>query len=359
MTNSKSDLVVDADTHFWQPIEIWQDHIDSAHRASIMDFIEHNALKPDTSNVPGMKQAAEAARRLPADDPVARLEWMDSEEIDVCIIFPSFMNTLCYAPDPDVAAAACRGLNRWAAEFARHAPTRLKPCMVLPWYFPERALEEFEVARELGLDIAFVSPTPSVERNWSDPALDPVWGALERSDTALMFHEFTRLPAGSTHTIVARSTYTFPMKYLCGHTVELQLGLMDMVLGGVLDRFPKLRLGFVEGHAAWLPGWLDMLDTAWERPVLSKARGDADPGLLPSELFRRQGFVVAFPEDRALDVVIERVGPQVLLLSTDYPHPNATYNLIKRFDSSYPMIGDDDRRRALGGNAARIFGLDT
>jgi predicted TIM-barrel fold metal-dependent hydrolase len=230
--------------------------------------------------------------------------------------------------------------------------------MVLPWNFPDRAVEEFDVARELGLEIAYASPTPAHERRWSDPALDPLWAAMERAGVVLTLHEFTRFPNGS-HPVVARPTYTYQMRYLCGHTVELQLSLMDLVLGGVFSRFPDLRVGFVEGHVAWLPGWLDMLDTAWERPIFQdKHDPSMSPAVLPSDLFRRQGFVVAFPQDRGIDSVVERVGAHTVMLCTDYPHANATYGLITSFDSRYPHVSDEVRQRLLGLNAAEIYRVD-
>jgi predicted TIM-barrel fold metal-dependent hydrolase len=354
--SARNALVVDADTHFWQPIDIWKEFIDPAQRQNVVSYIESHDLFPKaTLSLHGARESF----LINADDTDERLAWMNSEAIDACIIYPSGMNTLVYVPDPDLAAAACRGLNRWAAQFADADRDRLKPCMVLPWFYPERAVEELEVAVGLGLEVAFASPTPYLQRRWSDPALDCVWQALQDAGVVMTFHEFTRLSSETTQP-VARPTYTLPMMYLCGHTVEIQLSVMDLILGGVFSRFPQLPFGFAEGHAAWLPGWLQMLDTAWERPIFVRTRieaGFAPDAPTPSELFQRQGFVVAFPEDKGLDQVIELIGPQCLMLSTDYPHANATYGLVKRFDETYPNVSNKIRAQALGGNAQRIFGL--
>ncbi|WP_417620267.1 amidohydrolase family protein [Parasphingorhabdus sp.] len=357
MLNQKSQaLVVDCDTHFWQPLQLWESYIDEEYRDAIRQVIDTSELVPAAARV----RVEEAMKIKGGDYPEERIEWMDEEGIDVCIIYPTTMAFLCYHEDIDIAAAACRGLNRWAAEFAKAAPDRLLPCMVLPWYDPARALEEFHIAHELGLKVAFSTPTPSLERRWSDPDYDVLWQALQDKDVVMTFHEFTRVP-GTASSLVARASYKdqYPMMYLCGHTVEIQLSMMDLLLGGVCDRFPKLKIGFVEAHAAWLQGWLEMLDSVWERPLTAQARiesGNAD-ALSPSDLFRRQCYVVAFPDDRGLDLLVERVGSQVVTLGSDYPHPQTTYGLVELFDASYDQFDEQVRRDVLGESAARFFGL--
>jgi hypothetical protein len=57
------------------------------------------------------------------------------------------------------------------------------------------------------------------------------------------------------------------MLSLCGRVVEAELALMDIILGGVLHRFPKLRVGFAEAFVAWLPSWLALMDHMWERSM--------------------------------------------------------------------------------------------
>jgi predicted TIM-barrel fold metal-dependent hydrolase len=347
-------LVVDADTHFQCAPATWVEHVEPCFRGQVIAYDRGVGTPPGTM---ADAIAVERAHRIPSDDPVARLTWMDAEAIDACVIYPSTASAPLSCVDDADAAAASRGLRRWAAQFADHAPERFKPCMVLPWDFPERALEEFHAAFELGLEIAYVMPTPSAERRWSDPALDPVWAAMERVGVVVAMHEFTRFADGS-QPLIARPTYTYPMRYLCGHTVELQLSVMDLILGGVFSRFPGLRFGFAEGHVAWLPGWLDMLDTAWERPIL---RDQHDPSMaddvFPSQLFRRQGFVVAFPEDRGIDEVVRRVGAHAVMLCTDYPHVNASYGLLERCQASCAGMPDGVKDRLLGANAAAVFKL--
>jgi uncharacterized protein len=377
----KPQLVVDGDTHFWQPFHLWESYLDPKHRDVVANHIDRaglDATRLATSGKSGvgtdakLVQAAtaqlEVATKIPADETDGRLKFMDSEGIDACVIYPSHMAYLAYLDDADVASSASRALNKWSAEFAAAAPGRFFPCMVLPWYHPERAVEELRFGQELGLKIAFSTPAPSVERRWSDRALDGVYGAMEAAGTVLAFHEFTHTPEGKT-SAVAKPTYAdnYSLMYLCAHTLEPLMAITDLIMGGVGDRFPTLNFGVAEAHASWLPGWLDMMDTVCERKMFRTLReSGADPSrgrsieadaLMPSEIFRRQGFLAAFPEDRAIDVLIDRVGPDVLMLSTDYPHINATYGLVEQFEKSYPDLDESAKTAALGGNAARVFGI--
>src|SRR5262249_32793320 len=137
-------------------------------------------------HVGGAQFSLDAQNIRGGDYPVERLQWMDGEGIDTCIIYCGSAANV-YNPGVDVAAAACRALNRWASDSASHAPDRLKPCMVLPWYDPNRALRELDYALSLGLRVAFATPTPTVTYRWSDPAYDPLWRALEASNVTMTF----------------------------------------------------------------------------------------------------------------------------------------------------------------------------
>jgi hypothetical protein len=181
---------------------------------------------------------------------------------------------------------------------------------------------------------------------------------MQDAGVVMTFHEFTRIP-GATSNFVARKAYKdqYAMTYLCGHTVEAMLSLMDVLLGCVCYRFPRLKIGFVEAHAAWLQGWLEMLDSAWERPMTAQQRIDAGrtDELSPSETFKRQCFITAFPNDRGLDLLVERLGSGVLTLSTDYPHPQAVYSLRSSFEKAYPEIPEQAKRDILGASMDRIL----
>jgi predicted TIM-barrel fold metal-dependent hydrolase len=355
--------IIDCDTHFWQPQELWRSFIDPSMESAVLAYDSECDPLGKGKVDPAVEAKVKERRAIAAgDDPVERLHWMDSEGIYANVIYsnPSWFS---YAADADLAAAGCRAINRWTASFADTDRDRLRPAMMLPVLFPDRALEEYRYARdELGLSVVFAAPTPHRERRWSDPTFDPLWGEIQDAGAVMTFHEFTRL-GGQDLQLVARPGYqdNYAINYLCGHTVECQLAITDMIGGGALDRFPELKVGLVEGHVAWLPGWLALMDSLWPR-ISSKfatTEGTGSLKLKPTEYFRRQCFVVAFPDDAWIEEMARYVGPETITISSDFPHPNAVSRTPLRdvLSASHEGLDDEHRELFLNGNARRIFGL--
>ncbi len=353
----------DCDTHFWQPRHLWQPYVDKEFESAVEAYDEECDPLGKGKVDPAVEAKIRERQALPgADDPVERLTWMDAESIAATVIYsnPSWFS---YAPDPDIAAAGCRAINRWIANFADTDRSRLLPAMMLPIMHPDRALAEFRYAHdELGLEVVFAAPTPHRDRRWSDPSLDPLWAAIQEAGAVMTFHEFTRL-GGEHLQLVARPAYkdSYAINYLCGHSVECQLAITDLIGGGALDRFPELRVGLVEGHVAWLPGWLALMDDLWPRISSGFASTGKTGGTLavrPTEYFRRQCFVVAFPNDAWIEEMARYVGTECITISSDFPHPNAISRtpIGPVFDTANPGIDASQRAAILSGNARRIFG---
>ena len=361
-TVERRTMVVDCDTHFRQSIRQWFPYVAERFKDPVARSWEERT-KVSFRDALGSKEGAPELPVPDSDDPIRRLEWMDEEGIDASIIYPGLSALRFDLQDPDAAAGVCRALNRWSAEFASAATDRLKPCMVLPMRYPDKAVEELRYATQaLGLNVAYVSPIPAPERRWSDPSLDPLWQEMQGSQVVLTFHEVTSAPSKDNPVMVARESYQgyYPFLYLCGHVVEMQLALMDIIGGGVLDRFPELQVGFVEAHLAWLPGWLALMDQLWPRLCSHKKEeaGTGDLSMTATEFFRRQCFITAFPDDVWMLEAARYVGEDNIVVCTDYPHPGTRYGMVSLLDQSYPDLSEDVRRKFLGGNAERIFRLN-
>jgi predicted TIM-barrel fold metal-dependent hydrolase len=354
---------MDLDTHFWQPLELWRPFIDPEHERAVVEFhLDADPLGKSTIDPEVEKKIRERQGNPAVEDPVERLRWMDGEGVYLNVVYP-YPAWFSFATDPVIAAAGCRALNRWAAWFAGHDRDRLKPAMMLPVLHPELALAEFRYAsEELGLEVVFAAPTPHRDRRWSDPAFDPLWGAMQDAGAVMMFHEFTRVDTGEMP-IVIRPCYrdSYPISYLCGHAVEAQLAVTDLIGGGALDRFPELHVGFVEAHVAWLPGWLALMDDLWPRisTRFGTTEGTGTLAHRPTEYFRRQCTIVAFPDDTWVPQVIEQVGVECLTLCSDFPHPNAVNRtpLADVFRATNPGLSAAEQDAVINGNARRLFGL--
>jgi predicted TIM-barrel fold metal-dependent hydrolase len=125
-----------------------------------------------------------------------------------------------------------------------------------------------------------------------------------------------------------------------------------MTLGGVLARFPRLKVAFLEGNGSWLPFWLWRLDEHWENPGRWEHPEVTEA---PSAYFRRQCVVSLECDERPGVQAVELCGADCFVFSTDYPHydtkfPEATARFL-----TLPLPVDA-RRKILWDNCVRLYG---
>ena len=374
---STGPTVVDTDTHYWESVDIYEDYIDPKYRAEAPRLIEDDKgrllvqvgqhVYPSAPGHAGLRRTYGSEEDMygpllegkkVSRDPAARLQFMDKEHTDVHIVFPTLaMAGFSGIDDPGLAGACARAYNRFCKDFASADPARIRNVMLLPFNHPDVAIRELEYARnECGLTSAFANPTPPGDIAWHRDRYDALWSAMEDNGVVLMFHE-SALGAGPATVGVNRYQGTHGMQYLAAHTVEPQLAMMDVILGGVTVRHPKLNIGLFEAHLAWIPGWVEMLDHVGDRYPAARP----DPELKASDLFKRQFFVSAFPDDIGLADFIERIGLENLVYSSDWPHktlPDASTQscMLDDFNDRTDLTAEQ-RTQILGPNAQRWLGL--
>ena len=136
--------------------------------------------------------------------------------------------------------------------------------------------------------------------------------------------------------------------------VELMLAVGKFCAGGVLERFPNLRVAFLEGNCSWLPWLLYRLD---ERSELRKELASEPLSLKPSEYFLRQCFISVDVDEDIVADVIRRIGDDNIVISTDYPHADSHW---PHAVDSFMAIGDlrtDSQKKILWDNCARLYGI--
>lgn len=145
----------------------------------------------------------------------------------------------------------------------------------------------------------------------------------------------------------------FSLQHACSHAMEQTLAVEAMTLGGVLARFPRLRVAFLEGNGSWLPFWLWRLDEHWANPGRYE---NPELALRPSEYFRRQCWVSVECEETPAPAAVEQCGTDCFVFSTDYPHydtkyPEATAHFLKL------PLSEEAKRKILWDNCARLYQL--
>jgi predicted TIM-barrel fold metal-dependent hydrolase len=274
----------------------------------------------------------------------------DREGIDTMVFFPSAALGLPAYDDLAFAAEFARLYNRWLAGYCRQHPGRLYGVALVPIEDVAASIPIMREARDLGL-VATMIPAVLKRRNLDHPDLEPFYAAAADLDMALGVHG-----APGIHLPMLGSE-RFD-NYLQVHCVSFPFDMMvattALVLGGTLERHPKLRVGLLESGVGWVPYFVDRLDEHVEK------RGRLTPGCkrAPRDyLARGQLYVSCEPEESAIPFAAEALGADFILFASDYPHwdsdfPNASRPLRERTD-----LTPAAKARIMGENARVFYGL--
>src|SRR2546425_1014698 len=133
-----------------------------------------------------------------------------------------------------------------------------------------------------------------------------------------------------------------------------QLAFASFAAGGVLERHPRLRCAFLEGTCGWLPWWLWRLDEAWEK---FGPGSEVQISQLPSQYFFRQCYVATDADEKVLKQVVEAVGDDTIVVSTDYPHSDGLFPRAMEEFVALEGVSDKTKAKILWDNCARLYNL--
>jgi predicted TIM-barrel fold metal-dependent hydrolase len=376
--------ILDSDMHVFEPYDLylkymnpkWGDRIPRGeprkkHGQIKFTYANGKPLRPSGTQVlaatspnpirgessPGEGEVAHRyAKPLQRDyDAVSQLEAMDEEGLDVAVLFRTFPLHCDDGLEAEYANDLCRAWNSWMADFCAENPGRLKPSALITLHDVDLAVDEtrraVEDLRAVGLSLV---PEPSNGRHIHDRYYDPLWRAAERLGVPICFH-----PAASPNQeqVVHRFKGHANEAVLINafrNPIELMLAVGSFCAGGVLERFPNLRVAFLEGNCSWLPWALYRLDERWE---LRKGYTNEPLSRKPSDYFLRQCFIsVDVEEDLVVDV-IKRLGDENVVISTDYPHADSHWpNAIHHFMGM--DVPSASRKKILWDNCARLYNVN-
>jgi uncharacterized protein len=127
-----------------------------------------------------------------------------------------------------------------------------------------------------------------------------------------------------------------------------------MIIDGVLERFPSLKIGLIELGAAWVPGWMHSMDSAAEAFRRNEERLHT-ASLKPSEYVRRQVRATPYPHEPA-GWIVQNAGAEVAMFSSDYPHVEGGRNPLKRFENSLQDCSDAEKQAFYCDNFVDLMG---
>jgi predicted TIM-barrel fold metal-dependent hydrolase len=365
--------------HIMEPMDLWEKYMDShfKHHAPrpvrvpsrgdlsllILDGKEPRANSPTLANdvrmISGRRSNVRTDEidfaRKRDFDAKSQLEAMDIEGVDVAVLFPTACLHIMTMPDmdPHLAEAICRAYNNWLYDFCQENPQRLYGAALLPPHDVSLAIREARRARkELGMVTAFLRATPLPGQTWFSIYWEALWAELEELSMPVGFHECTN--SGHYPHLERFGTNNRLLRHVCTHVTGQMVTMVDVILGGVLERFPKLKVAFLECNCGWAPSWLQRMDRHWGQ------LGKLDAPLLtmkPSEYFKRQCVIGCEGDESDIGNVVQLIGDDNLVFSTDYPHsdsdfPKATQEFFRQ------EMPAESRRKILWDNCVKFYGID-
>jgi len=261
--------------------------------------------------------------------------------------------------DPEFMHALTQAEIRWFDDFFSPAAYRFRGAVVvtLPLGM-DAVVREIDQACAHGIRAIILAGNPGNvgmhQPTYNSHYYDPMWGALAERGMALVFH-----PGWSREKPLvefAGSDYEPGWEGLNAIRMheDTEAALPQLLLGAVPQRYPNLKFGFVEAHAMWIPQALQRLDGI----VRSVGESSVRYELLPSEMWRRQGFASGPLEAEDVDARYG-VGVENLAWGSDYPHSEGTWPISRRWlGYLFRDVPREETDLIVAGNAARLFGFD-
>jgi len=279
----------------------------------------------------------------------ARLAIQDEEGIVAEVLYPSLGMVLCNHPDIDYKKACFDAYNRWLSGFCERDKARLLGIPILSMRTPEEAITELEWAMAQGFRGIMLPGDPVVE-DYDHPRYDDFWSLCEQADIPVSFHILT------TKDGILERVRGSKLVHQIVTVRGLQNIIMMMILGGVFDRHPRLKLICVESDAGWVPHFKFRMDHAYERHRFHLKAETLQQ--MPSTYFDKNIWVT-FQDDYSVKQVKDGLNLQRVMWATDFPHSDGTYPHSQHVMHDVTEgMSVSERTDVLFNNAADLYGID-
>jgi predicted TIM-barrel fold metal-dependent hydrolase len=350
--------VVDCDGHIVEHVPEFAEHMS--------ERIKGHALRPSRNrqgvfpSLDGMHFALHegkntAKRRVTASEyrPGSGEDWLaflQKAGIERSVLFTSEGLSVGTIQIPRYAVEVCRAYNDYVYGRFAKLSDRLRPMALIPMQDVPAAVQELRRAvAELGFPGAML-PSTGLPLHLGHELYSPIYQEAERLDCALAVHGGANLEGAGLNTFS-----NFTASHVLHHPLPLMVALVSFVYHGVLDRFPKLRLAFMEGGCGWLASILDRA----ERDENYFDSQDQPQRRLIDYLKSGRILIGCEGSENALAYLAKRVGIEPFAYASDYPHevdlPAAVHEIDEIAERS--DLTEDQKGAVLGENAKRFFKL--
>lgn len=287
-----------------------------------------------------------------ATDAKSWLDALDGAEVTTSVLYPTSGLGFGWIREPDFAVALARAYNNFISEEFQKASPRLKGVALVPLQdVPEGVKELRRAVQELGL-VGVMLPAIGLRKPLGHPDYWPIYEEAEKLDVMVGVHATVR----GAHYFGGDIFDQFIDVHTLSHPFAQMMQMTSMVMRGVLERFPRLRIAFMESGCSWVPYWAGRMDEEWAK------RGKVEAPLCkkkPSE-YIKSGRIYLHAEDYEpwVGSTAEYLSPQVLYYASDWPHwdsefPKNIDDLACRKD-----LSDDQKKWLFAETAKRLYKLN-
>jgi uncharacterized protein len=281
-------------------------------------------------------------------DPEARLADQDRDGIAGEILYPTVGMAICNHRDRAFMKACFDAYNLWIAEYSAAHPDRLFGIGQTALNSPKEGVADLVKIKELGLRGVMLPGFPG-EADYDDPIYDPLWEAAIDLRLPLSFHILT----------VREGLVTPPRGPKLNQFLSIVRGCQDiigtLVLSGVFERHPKLKVVCVEADAGWAPHYAYRMDHGFKRHRHWLPAGTLSK--LPSEYFFENVYVT-FQDDWVAFRMVDMVNFRRLMWANDFPHSDSTWPWSQDVLAEHTRgLSEAARHAILHDNVAELYGL--
>ena len=286
------------------------------------------------------------------DDPAERIKDMDYEGVDVNLTLPSgWFGTWNAGEDVALEMGMYRAYHRWMEEYCGAYPTRLGGVILTSARDIPGSLEEIKRWGKSRWAWGLMVYAPYGGAPLDHPDLEPLWAACQEYDLSIALHTFTVMPP-----YAPGGLDTWDNLFLQRSAAHPWCGMRNMAAligAGLMDRYPRLRIGTLEAGHGWLPFWMARLDEHAKtiKAALPELKG------LPSSYVRNGRYFQSIEPPEGSDLtnsVIDLVGEDVLMYASDYPHGESHFPESVERVLAWDMP-QHRKRKLFWDNAVRLY----
>ncbi len=375
--------IIDVDTHITEPADTWTSRVPASMRDRV-PYMDRDAKGRDVWIIDGKRTSlvgltatagvgdfldrpATMADLHPASyDAGERLKYMDEMGIWAMVLYPNVAGfgsqQFLKLNDPELMLTCVQAYNDFQTDWASADSRRLLPITSTPFWDIEASVAEIRRCAALGhKGILFTGePQKLGQPMLGDPAWNPLWETAVELDLPISFHIGSgNMEGGMTKEMMA--LYGNMATFTAG-SVEVFLKnaiqMSDLLLSGVINRYPDLQFVSVESGIGWIPFVLEALDYQFQGNRVPVERPEFDR--LPSEYFATNVYACYWFEQIAPRRLIDKVGLDRIMFETDFPHPTSLYGdeVHDRISTGLADSSDEERRAILWDNAAKLYKVD-